>query len=190
MRYVLIVDDELCMPANSEAFSKEFPVEDVEFLFAGNDDELDFALEENDKISLILLDIRFEAIGETHGINILKRLVDDGLSIPIVMMSSLSDVQTVINAWDMGAHGYIVKWSSNSCFHQDLKKTVAKYARTGPPVSSELVDRRRCKIIARTKSISQGFSDTSLGRIIEQALEFKRDVHGTWVNSIPFRLHS
>ncbi|MBN2107051.1 MAG: response regulator [Deltaproteobacteria bacterium] len=186
MRKILIVDDELSKPGNAAAFAAEYPVEGVEFRFAGNGQEMFRLLEENADICVIFLDIRFEGEEHDHGLMLLKKLNDAGVSAPIVMISSLSDAPTIIRAWDLGAQGYVVKWSTNPSFYEEFRQKVAMYTRLGPPRSEEQVKRRRQRILIRAQEVLKEHADLTEEDIIKQALELKNDINGTWRYTPPF----
>jgi CheY-like chemotaxis protein/MoaA/NifB/PqqE/SkfB family radical SAM enzyme len=186
MRTVLIVDDELGKPANAGMFSREYPVEGIHYRFAGSGEEMFRVLNEDDTVCAILLDIRFEAEGNLHGLSILKRLTADGHSIPVIMMSSLADADTIIRAWDLGAEAYILKWSDNERFFEDLKTKVLKHARDVKPSSEDLIERRRNRIRVRAQQVLKEFSQLTLDDIVAQARALKQEVAGQWVHGIPF----
>ena len=119
MRTVLIVDDELAKPANAELFRREYAIEGVKYRFAGTAEEMFELLAEDESVACIFLDIRFEGQDHEHGLAILKRLADEGWPLPVVMMSSLSDSETIIKSWDLGAQGYVRKWAVNPRFFEN-----------------------------------------------------------------------
>jgi len=127
MNKILIVDDELCKPADAEAFRRTYPLDDLDYEFAGSADEMLRFISEDAGIKAILLDIRFEGEGHEHGLDILRRLIKEGVPLPVIMMSSLSEPETIIRAWDLGAQGYILKWANNPNFMTDLRSKVAKF---------------------------------------------------------------
>ena len=108
MNRILIVDDELCKPNNAEKFREKYPLDDLEYVFAGSDEEMFRNVNEDDTIKAVLLDIRFEGEGNEYGLDLLKRLSKEGSPLPVIMMSSLNDAETVIRAWELGAQGYKV----------------------------------------------------------------------------------
>ena len=55
MNNILIVDDELCKPANAEIFRRSYPLEDLDYLFAGSAEEMFKLVREADTIKAILL---------------------------------------------------------------------------------------------------------------------------------------
>lgn len=186
MKTVLVVDDELGKPANAEVFRREYAVDDVLYLFAGTGEEMFRMLAEQIEISLIFLDIRFEGIGNDHGLTLLKNLTKEGVSIPIIMMSSLSDAQTIIKAWELGAQGYVLKWSSNDRFYDELREKILKYTVVGPPTSGEQVERRRNRIKISATTMLKGIANASLDDIIAQANDFKTAIGGQWITKRPF----
>ena len=186
MKEILIVDDELCKPGNSDTFCREYPIEGVEYLFAGSEAEMSEILDEQESVSAIFLDIRFEGIGNDHGLSLLESLNKKGTAIPVIMMSSLSDAETIIKAWDLGADGYLVKWSSNKNFYADFKQKVQKYAKEVKPPTTDLVEKKRQNIRERSRQMIKQKSQMGLDGIIDQAMAFKESIGGEWVNHPPF----
>jgi CheY-like chemotaxis protein len=186
MKTILVVDDELCKPANAEMFRREYATEGIEYIFAGSGEEMFELLSEHEAVSLILLDIRFEGIGGAHGLSLLKQLNDEGQPIPVIMMSSLSDAGTIIKAWELGAQGYVLKWASNPRFFEDLKDKIHRYAHEGKPASDDLVERRRNRIKIRARNVLKEHSQLTFDDIIAQALALKAELGVSWVNSPPF----
>jgi CheY-like chemotaxis protein len=145
-------------------------------------------LAERESISSIFLDIRFEGLGNEHGLALLQRLTEEGFPIPVIMMSSLTDAETIIKAWDLGAQGYVRKWSSNPRFFDELKEKVLRYARESKPSSEELVERRRNRIKIRAQNVLKEHSQLVLEDIIAQAVSFRKEIGGEWINQMPFSL--
>ena len=186
MKTVLIVDDELAKPANAEVFRREYPIEGISYRFAGTDKEMFELLAEDESVACIFLDIRFEGQGHEHGLSILKRLADEGWPLPVIMMSSLSDSETIIKSWDLGAQGYVRKWAVNPRFFEEFGDRIRKYAHDTKPSSEDLIQRRRDRIKIRVRDILKERSQIGIDDIIAQALQFKRDIGGEWVNTLPF----
>ncbi len=187
MKTVLIVDDELCKPGNAEMFAHEYPIKNIVYRFAGTRDEMLQVIAEDNRISSIFLDIRFEGFGNEYGLELLKKLNEEGVSIPITMMSSLSAADTILKAWDLGAQGYVLKWSSNPCFFDEFRDKVLKYAHASKPSSEDLVEKRRNRIKIRAQNVLKENSQISLDDIIAQALQLKNDINASWINKTPFQ---
>jgi len=186
MKIVLIVDDELCKPANAEVFKREYCIEDIEYRFAGTGDEMFQILAKESSVSLILLDIRFEGEQSNHGLELLKQLSDRGHPIPIVMMSSLSRAEILIKAWDLGADSYLLKWSSNPQFCDQFREKVLLHTRKSQPSSRELVERKRNKIKTNALYLQKAYGYKTTKDIIDQAIAFKQDIGGQWINKPSF----
>lgn len=128
MKKVLIIDDELAAWGQSQIFRDSYPVTGFEYLFAEDEKQAARVIKEEGDISLILLDIRFEGKGATHGLVIIEEFHRDSLHIPIIMMSSQTQPDILIRSWDLGAHSYIVKWADNPRFHEELKEKIERYS--------------------------------------------------------------
>jgi MoaA/NifB/PqqE/SkfB family radical SAM enzyme/DNA-binding response OmpR family regulator len=183
---VLFVDDELSKPGNKTMFQKEFFIDGVEYRFAASGNEMFRILESETDIAAIFLDIRFECEGHNHGLELLKKLSDTGVSAPIIMISSLSDASTVIRAWELGAQGYLVKWALNKNFHQELKQKILQFAKPGAPRTEEQIQRQRNRILIRTQKVMKNHAELTEDDHIRQALDFKKSVGGKWLYKPPF----
>ena len=115
IRQVLIIDDEIAIPAQAEEFSSKFPVEGFEYIFADCWDNAEKIFSFSSP-SLVLLDIRFEGIGDVHGLEILHKIRNQVPQIPVVMISSHQEPEILIKSWELGANSYIIKWSYNEHF--------------------------------------------------------------------------
>lgn len=119
------------MAGNSELFEKEYPVRGFSYEFCGSfEDAVRLKYWEYE---LILLDIRFEGLGDDHGLLILKNIRERAPGLPVVMLSSRTGSDILIRCWDAGAQGYIVKWNLNPSFHRDLEVKIRRFARYRPP---------------------------------------------------------
>lgn len=186
MNNILIVDDELCKPANAEIFRRSYPLEDLYYLFAGSAEEMFKLIREDDTIKAILLDIRFEGEGNEHGLGLLQRLTKEGVPLPVIMMSSLTEAETIIRAWELGAQGYIIKWANNPNFMEDLRNKVAKYGPDVKPSSKDLIERTRERIKVRARQVLKELSQVTFDDIVSQARAIKENLGINWVHSVPF----
>lgn len=126
MKRVLIIDDELAAPAGERIFSSKYAIPGVLFEFAASFEEAIRLQYWN--YSLILLDIRFEGIGDEHGLDILKKIRERVPLLPVIMLSSRTAPGILIRCWDIGAQAYIVKWDANPEFYEELQDKVARFA--------------------------------------------------------------
>jgi DNA-binding NtrC family response regulator len=127
LRRVLVIDDELALPAQAAIFARQYGVDGFTFEFCGS-----FADAKRRAYwthALVLLDIRFEGDGDEHGIQILKEIRQYAPTLPVVMLSSRTAPDTLIRCWDEGAQGYIVKWTANRRFKLDLRDKLRRHAR-------------------------------------------------------------
>ncbi len=186
MNQILVVDDELCKPANAERFRRSYPLDDLEYLFAGAADEMFQMICDEDSIKAILLDIRFEGEGNEHGLSLLQQLNKAGVAIPVIMMSSLTEAEIIIRAWDLGAQGYIIKWANNPNFMDDLRSKVAKYGKDTKPRNKDLIECRRERIKVTANKVLKELSQLTLDDIVAQAKAIKEDLGIDWVHGIPF----
>jgi two-component system, NtrC family, nitrogen regulation response regulator NtrX len=123
---VLIIDDELARIDQVQHFRKEYGIAGVDFEFCKS---LERAIEkEYWTYDLLLLDIRFEGQGDDRGIYFLRKIKKDNPRIPVVMLSAVRDPEVLIQCWDFGAQGYIIKWAFNDNFRRELKQKIDTFS--------------------------------------------------------------
>ncbi len=132
MRKILVIDDELAIPAASMDFSEAYPVPGFKYEFAPTFEQAQRRLRYEPPPSIILLDVRFEGLGDRHGLEILEKLSKDVPRVPVVMMSSRREPDILIRSWELGALSYVIKWADNPDFHKDLKQRVERFATYEP----------------------------------------------------------
>ena len=126
-RRVIVIDDELALPAQAAIFARQYGVDGFTFEFCASFEEAKRRAYWT--YALVLLDIRFESEGDEHGIQILKEIRQQSPALPVVMLSSRTAPDTLIRCWDEGAQGYIVKWTANRRFKLDLRDKLWRHAR-------------------------------------------------------------
>ncbi len=103
MKKILIVDDG---DMNRDILSKVLKKERIETVEAVDGVEAIKALSEHD-IDLIVLDIMMPQVDGFGVINHVREILNSAL--PIIILSSLGDKETINKATDSGADGYFVK---------------------------------------------------------------------------------
>lgn len=99
-RKVLVVDDE----ENTQWLLK-VSLEEYDVVAAENGSEAIDCINKS-SVDLILLDIR---LPDFNGIDVLRRIRAINMEIPIVMITAVKDIKTVVDAMKLGAADYIVK---------------------------------------------------------------------------------
>ncbi len=123
-RKILIVEDEKAL---LKVLSDKFKREDFTVFEAGDGEEgLQSAL--RNKPDLVVLDIIMPSM---DGLTMLKKLREDrwGNSVPVLILSNLSDPQQIQEATGRGVIEYLVKsnWGLDDVVDK-VKQTVKKYA--------------------------------------------------------------
>jgi hypothetical protein len=113
-------------------------------------------------------------------------LHEKGYAIPVIMMSSLSEADTIIRAWDLGAESYILKWATNKHFGTDLRNKILKHARDFKPASRDLIEHKRNRLDLRAREVLKSLGDVTFGDIVAQARLFREGIGGAFLNRIPF----
>ncbi|MFA4985846.1 MAG: sigma-54 dependent transcriptional regulator [Candidatus Brocadiia bacterium] len=134
MRRILIIDDELAKPANAELFAQCHGIKGFRFEFADGPEQARRLLADEPRPCLVLLDICFDNHigGERYGIEILSQLRLEWPSLPVVMMSGQRDPEILIQSWDRGACGYVIKQIGCDSFSDELEEKVTRFARYEP----------------------------------------------------------
>lgn len=132
MRHVLVVDDELAMPPAAAQFRRLFQPAGFEFSFAATREQGLQQLAGELAYVLTLVDMRFAGASSEHGLEILEELQKRFPRLPVIVMSSRRDPEILIRAWDLGARSYLVKWSDNPQFAQELEEKLKRHARYEP----------------------------------------------------------
>ena len=102
---VLIIDDE---PSNLEILSKTLIQYEHEVFTASSATEASSILKDNKNIDVILLDL---IMPDINGMDFLKdlKLQDNTLHIPVIMLSALDEVDTIVDCINMGAEDFLMK---------------------------------------------------------------------------------
>lgn len=100
MKLLLIEDDKETVATLKEGLEKEYV---VEFSFSGEDGEYKAEINEYD---LILLDL---GLPSKDGFQVCRDLRENGLQIPIIVLTGESDLNTKVSLLDAGADDYLIK---------------------------------------------------------------------------------
>jgi two-component system chemotaxis response regulator CheY len=119
-RTALIVDDESHVRTFLRLLLKEVGIDTT--WEAGNGAEA-LQLAAQNHPDLILLDLNMPVVG---GIDTLKRLQQHHADVPVIVVTSQNALQTVQNAAEFGAVGYILKQSPKPTILAALRETLAR----------------------------------------------------------------
>ncbi len=120
---ILIVDDEL---TNLDIIDKILQQSSHKtFTAESGADALKILKNESDKIDLILLDL---IMPKVNGIDLLKKLKDDSNTyhIPIIMLSALDEIETIVECISMGADDFLIKPVNRILLHARLNNALEK----------------------------------------------------------------
>jgi DNA-binding response OmpR family regulator len=126
MASVLIVDDDRALRKLLRAYLEQEAISVVE---AGSGEE---ALAALDRVppTLVLLDVR---LPDVDGFEVLRRLESRGVSVPVILLTSLEDELDQLVGYRLGAIDYIVKPVSPKVLAAKVKSFSTRVeARTGP----------------------------------------------------------
>ena len=100
---VLVIDDHTLFREGLQGLLRRRNIEVVAATGNGNEG---LALAEEHKPDIVLLDMRMP---NTDGITVLKQLLEHGMQMPIVILTTSSDERDLIEALRAGARGYLLK---------------------------------------------------------------------------------
>lgn len=101
MYKLLIIDDE-----TSICTSLSFALEDNYYIFTANNEEGAMEIIKEKDIDMVLLDLK---LGESDGINVLKKLKAIKSELVVIIMTAFGTIESSVNAMKAGAFYYITK---------------------------------------------------------------------------------
>jgi two-component system nitrate/nitrite response regulator NarL len=152
---VLLIDDHMLF---REGLISLLQRRNIEVLAAVGDGNEGIKLAQELKPDIVLLDKRMPII---DGISVLKHLKKLDLQMPIVMLTTSSNEQDLLDALKAGASGYLLKDMEPDGLVSALRDIHAGKTVVAPPLTSVLVrfvkgDMTISKLIARNLGISDG----------------------------------
>lgn len=117
--YVLVVDDSLIMRKIISVALKEYDIEGI--IEASNGQEAFAAASRNNQIELILMDWNMPVLS---GFDALRKIRANDITIPIIMVTTESEQQRVMEALKAGADDYLVKPFSPNDIHAKLTRFI------------------------------------------------------------------
>jgi len=87
-----------------------------------NGDQLIARLASGEMPSIILLDVQLK---ETDGIEVMRKIKTTGLTIPVIMLSGLGHVRTVVEAMKLGASDFLTKPFDDDALDEAINKVLA-----------------------------------------------------------------
>ncbi len=100
---VLIIDDHTLFREGLQGLLTRRNIEVVAETGEGNEG---LALAQQHQPDIVLLDMRMP---NTDGVTVLKQLIDNGMQMPIVILTTSSDERDLVEALRAGAKGYLLK---------------------------------------------------------------------------------
>jgi DNA-binding NtrC family response regulator len=156
---VLVMDDDAEYTGILTHHLHGFQGTNFEVLVARNGDELTKSLEKNPNIDVILMDYY---LPEGNGLEVARRVTEQGIKIPIILLTSSKDFRVAIEAMKYGVEEYLVK--------EEAVDTVL------PRTISNVVERARIKRKIETaeheKLISQKRAEAIRELVVTMCHEF------------------
>lgn len=132
---VVIADDHKVVRVGLEQLLETF--DDVEFLGSGAGGEQAVALCEHHRPDVLLLDL---SMPDLDGIEVTKRLRDASPDTKVVVFTSFSDRERIVQALDAGAVGYLLKDAATGELELALRTVIRGESWLSPAVSRQVVD--------------------------------------------------
>src|SRR5690348_12321288 len=84
--------------------------------------------------SIILLDV---LMPDSNGIELMRKLKDIGLSVPVIMLSGVNEVRTVVEAMKFGATDFVMKSGDEETLQATIERLVADALRREPAITTK-----------------------------------------------------
>jgi len=120
MEKILIVDDDEQIAWHLAKFIEKLGLKHE---YASNP-QAALELMEKNEFDLVLLDIQFEGVNE--GVDVLRAMNEQGIQIPVIVMSAYENVSVAVETTKLGAYDYLVKPLNE----EKLRLTVANALKT------------------------------------------------------------
>jgi DNA-binding NarL/FixJ family response regulator len=135
---VAIADDHKVVRVGLEQLLGTF--DDVEFLGAGTGGDDAIALAEREQPDVLLLDL---SMPDIDGIRVTQRLRDVAPDTKVVVFTSFSDRERIVQALDAGAVGYLLKDAEPEELHSAIRAAARGEAPITPKAAAALLAARR-----------------------------------------------
>ena len=135
---VVIADDHQVVRVGLEQLLQTF--DDVEFLGAGEGGEEAVTLCDQHRPDVLLLDL---SMPDLDGIEVTKRLRDVSPDTKVVVFTSFSDRERIVQALDAGAVGYLLKDAEPDELHAAVQAAARGEAPLTPRAAAALLAHRR-----------------------------------------------
>jgi DNA-binding NarL/FixJ family response regulator len=165
---VVIADDHRVVRVGLEQLLQTF--DDVEFLGAGGGGEEAVALCAEHRPDVLLLDL---SMPDVDGIEVTKRLRDASPDTRVVVFTSFSDRERIVQALDAGAVGYLLKDAEPEELHAAVQAASRGEAPITPRAAAALLADRRERpaevaLTAREREVLalvvEGFANKQIAR--------------------------
>ncbi|MFD2599626.1 response regulator [Sphingobacterium corticis] len=98
---------------------------------ANNGEEVMRLVEEGGEANLVITDLTMEGIG---GMELIKRLKENHPDVKVIILSMLAEIEYLIEAFDLGVDGYLVKNSA----YEELSFAIQQVSKGGTYICAEL----------------------------------------------------
>ncbi|MBJ7476969.1 response regulator transcription factor [Rhodococcus sp. (in: high G+C Gram-positive bacteria)] len=166
---VFLVDDHLVVRAGLRALLDTQP--DVEVVGEASSGEEAAAAIQSASPDLVMMDLDMGT--GMHGAEVIKRLRNDGLDVPVLVFTTYDTDADVVRAVDAGAIGYLLKDSTPDEIFGAVRGAVAGRSVLSPTVASRLVQqmqRPQEALTARESELlsllAEGMTNRELGKAL------------------------
>ena len=167
---ILIVDDHSLVREGLQAILSRSDL-DAQFVEAWDGATVQAQLEQHPDIALMLLDIQLPG---SSGLQLLPRIVEKRPQLPVIMLSSDCDPQTVTLALNSGASGFLPKTSLNQVLVSAIRLVIAG----GIYIPPEALQKPVRKPAAGSASVTPAVTYESLGFTARQIDVFRLLLQG------------
>jgi DNA-binding NarL/FixJ family response regulator len=151
---VVIADDQRVVREGLATIVAGFS--DTEVVGLASDGEEALELAEAQKPDVVLMDLRMPRV---DGVEATRRLHERHPDVPVVVLTTYADDESVVAALSAGAAGYLTKDADRDDIRRALEAAVAGQAVLDPLVQAALLKAARQGVAARPATLPDGLTD-------------------------------
>lgn len=167
---ILIVEDDPMVAHIHTHYLKELQNFDIVKVIDNGEDAYHYLSENHQDIDLVILDVHMPKMS---GLEMLKRLRDDGNDISVIPITAINDNKTISEFLNLGVIDYLVKPFTQERFNQAVFRCELKYkAFENQKLSQNDIDQifnHRSEL-----NLPKGLQEKTLTYILEKLTDYKR----------------
>jgi response regulator of citrate/malate metabolism len=167
---ILIVEDDPMVAHIHKHYLDELKDFEIVNVIDNGLDAYEFIKMNEDKIDLVILDVHMPKL---NGLDLLKRLREEGSKISIIPITAINDNQTISEFLNLGIVDYLVKPFTQERFNQAVMKCELKYKmfESNNELSQKQLD--QMLNINTSTELPKGLQEKTLRHIVSSIKQFK-----------------